>query len=1063
MNLRVELPPEGPPEPGGVKPAGWWHEDDSGRLVCDVCPRGCAIGLDQSGFCFVRQNRGGRMVLATYGRSTGFCIDPIEKKPLHQFYPGTAVLSFGTAGCNLGCKCCQNWTSARSRDVDRGCQEAMPEAIAEAARQLGCQSVAFTYNDPIVWAEYAIDTARACRAAGIKTVAVTNGYMQPAARAEFYRWMDAANVDLKALDDDFYQRLCAGRLAPVLDTLEWLVRETDVWLEVTNLVIPGENDSPDALRRLCDWIAEHLGPEVPLHFSAFHPDFHMTDREATPTDTLVLAGELARAAGLSYVYTGNVRDPKHQATYCPACGQRLIERNGYELGLWAMEKDQCRHCGHPIAGRFAEAPGRWGTRRQPVRIADFAPARILEENAMSRSIDPSETPSSPSPSPPSGGRPAIAPEQEQAIFQAAGRRVAATVGRTAPVASELADEVARLPLLGAFVSLKRAGQLRSCCGYMGESIPLGEAVDQAAIRAAKDDPRFPPISPTELAHLDMEVWLLWGLEPVAARGEQRIAAVEIGRHGLQIQRGGARGLLLPSVAVEHGLDAEGFLRQVCLKARLAPDAWKDDQTRLFTFEGYAIRGALADAVEPAADVDPSSLGGPTADELAQLVAFCQTNLAALTRGATPNYFLPGGFDASVSGVFLRVEAPGQPSPIELGRFSAQSGIPLQSTLFSLVEMTAGHLRAQGIHFDHGPDAQVGLTILWDLAMHGTVDKPDLAGMDPACRAVVALGPSGWAWSFDPTKSAEDLLSEVAARLHLAEGAQAIAASLAVATNLTRASATNVPDPEAPRPPAVAGTFYPGRVEAIRKTLDEFLADRPEPQPWAGAMVPHAGWKYSGRLAAAVLSRVAIPETVIIVAPKHNPVGADWAVAPFGRWALPGGGLDGHPELARRLANSVDRLVLDASAHRPEHAIEVLLPLLARLAPQCRVVGMTLHGGTWDELAHLAEQLAGVLRQLPSEPLLVISTDMNHFADDARTRQLDRMALDAIESLEPRRVLETVRNEGISMCGVVPAVVVMETLRRLGHLGRCEPVGYATSAEASGDTRRVVGYAGMLFA
>ncbi|MBN1911452.1 MAG: AmmeMemoRadiSam system radical SAM enzyme, partial [Pirellulales bacterium] len=534
---QVDLPPD-EPAVDGMKTAGWWHEDASGRVVCDVCPRGCVLGPDDRGFCFVRQNRAGRMVSTTYGRSTGFCIDPIEKKPLHHFFPGTAVLSFGTAGCNLGCKFCQNWTSSKSREVDRFCQEATPEAVAQAARQLGCKSVAFTYNDPIVWVEYAIDTARACREAGIQTVAVTSGYMSPAARKAFYSWIDAANVDLKAMDDEFYHKLCAGRLEPVLDTLRWLVHETDVWVEITNLVIPRENDSLEAIRRLCDWVAEELSPDVPLHFSAFHPDFRMTDRERTPLETLITAHDLARAAGLKYVYTGNVPDPSHQTTYCPGCGEVLIQRDGYELGVYALKENRCGHCGVEVAGRFDASPGDWGSRRQPVRIADFArpdttsglpkkgataglsssampkgpdntagqassgtqlPKSQLDQQAASSPIAPSDpTPreerpmvEQPTPTPEgaeAGGRPLLDDAQQQQVFHVAAARVVATVNvGTAAAVESLPAEVAGRPVLGAFVSLKRAGQLRSCCGFMGDSVPLGEAVDRAAIRAAKDD------------------------------------------------------------------------------------------------------------------------------------------------------------------------------------------------------------------------------------------------------------------------------------------------------------------------------------------------------------------------------------------------------------------------------------------------------------------------------------------------------------------------------------------------------------------------------------------------
>ena len=267
----------------GTLSGGWWHDaPESGRIICDLCPRACSLKAGDRGFCFVRENLGGEMVLTTYGRSTGFCIDPIEKKPLNQFYPGTSVLSFGTAGCNLGCKFCQNWDISKSREVERLSEIATPEAIAAAAQQHGCRSVAFTYNDPVIWAEYAIDTARACHAVGVKTVAVTAGYITPEARRPFFEVMDAANVDLKGFTEDFYHHITYSHLQPVLDTLAWLKHESDVWFEITNLVIPQANDAMDEIRRMCDWILGHCGDEVPLHFTAFHPDFRMRDRPNTP-------------------------------------------------------------------------------------------------------------------------------------------------------------------------------------------------------------------------------------------------------------------------------------------------------------------------------------------------------------------------------------------------------------------------------------------------------------------------------------------------------------------------------------------------------------------------------------------------------------------------------------------------------------------------------------------------------------------------------------------------------------------------------------------------------------
>jgi pyruvate formate lyase activating enzyme len=349
-------------------PARWWTPLADGRIECRACPRLCKLPAGQRGFCFVRQNVGGQMVLTTYGRSSGFCVDPIEKKPLNHFYPGTSVLSFGTAGCNLGCRFCQNWDISKAREFDRLADQASPEAIAAAAQKLGCWSVAFTYNDPVIFAEYAMDVADACREAGVASVAVTAGFMTEESRPEFYRHMDAANVDLKGFTEDFYHRNCSGELAPVLDTLKYLRQATSVWLEVTTLLIPGENDSEPELNAAADWFAANLGPDVPWHFTAFHPDYKMLDKPRTPPATLTAARAIARARGLRYIYTGNVLDPDGGSTWCPGCGERLIERNGYELGEWRLNKNCCAGCGFEIAGHFADQPGRWGNRRLPVRL-----------------------------------------------------------------------------------------------------------------------------------------------------------------------------------------------------------------------------------------------------------------------------------------------------------------------------------------------------------------------------------------------------------------------------------------------------------------------------------------------------------------------------------------------------------------------------------------------------------------------------------------------------------------------------------------------------------------------
>lgn len=360
-----------PIRPEERHPARYWHWLEDGRIQCDLCPRDCKLHEGQRGACFVRGRAGDQIVLTTYGRSSGFCIDPIEKKPLNHFYPGSSVLSFGTAGCNLACKFCQNWDISKSREFDRLTDQASPVAIAHSAARYGCKSVAFTYNDPVIFAEYAMDVADACHALDIKTVAVTAGYIHAEPRRDFFAKIDAANVDLKAFTDEFYLRQTGSHLQPVLDTLRYLKQETDVWLEITTLLIPGLNDSVEEIQRMTEWIVATLGKDVPLHFSAFHPDYKLRDIPATPAETLERAREIARAAGLHYVYTGNVHDVEGDTTYCPKCGSILIERDWYEIKYYRLTDDgHCPHCHAAIAGRFAAFTGQFGRRRIPVEIEE---------------------------------------------------------------------------------------------------------------------------------------------------------------------------------------------------------------------------------------------------------------------------------------------------------------------------------------------------------------------------------------------------------------------------------------------------------------------------------------------------------------------------------------------------------------------------------------------------------------------------------------------------------------------------------------------------------------------
>ena len=348
----------------------YWHRLDDGRIQCDVCPRHCRLHEGQRGLCFVRARQDSEIVLTTYGRSSGFCVDPIEKKPLNHFLPGTPVLSFGTAGCNLACRFCQNWSISKSREVDTLADTASPDAIADRAVELGCRSVAFTYNDPVIFLEYAIDVAKACRARGLKTVAVTAGYMDAEPRVEFYEHMDAANVDLKAFSEKFYRDVCAGHLQPVLETLEYLKHQTRVWFEITNLMIPGLNDSEDETEALTRWVHERLGPEVPIHFTAFHPDWKMLDRPRTPAATLHRARAIAIRNGIRYAYTGNIHDVDGGTTRCHHCGSALIVRDWYNMRAWHLTADgRCERCGTQCHGVFEGASGTWGAKRLPIRLA----------------------------------------------------------------------------------------------------------------------------------------------------------------------------------------------------------------------------------------------------------------------------------------------------------------------------------------------------------------------------------------------------------------------------------------------------------------------------------------------------------------------------------------------------------------------------------------------------------------------------------------------------------------------------------------------------------------------
>jgi pyruvate formate lyase activating enzyme len=343
--------------------ARWWHREADGRLLCTLCPRYCRLGDGQAGFCYIRKNEDGKLISLGYGKTTGFAVDPVEKKPLNHFLPGSTILSFGTAGCNLGCKFCQNWDMSKARLAEKASADVTPEQVVDLAVAQGSPSVAMTYNDPVIWAEFAIDIARAAKKRGVKSVLVTAGYVTAEARPELFAEVDAANVDIKAFTEDFYHKVTFSHLQPILETLKWLHDETKVWVELTNLMIPGHNDDPAETRKLSEWVLENMGPDTPLHFTAFHPDFKMLDVPGTPPETLHRARRIAREVGLRYVYTGNVYDREGGTTWCPDCGEAVIEREWYRIDPAGLRDNKCAACGQPIAGVFDSAQASPGRRR----------------------------------------------------------------------------------------------------------------------------------------------------------------------------------------------------------------------------------------------------------------------------------------------------------------------------------------------------------------------------------------------------------------------------------------------------------------------------------------------------------------------------------------------------------------------------------------------------------------------------------------------------------------------------------------------------------------------------
>ncbi len=1035
------------------------------RLRCLACGHRCLIGDGLRGICKVRFNDAGQLKVP-FGYVAGLQCDPVEKKPFFHVYPGSDALTFGMMGCDLHCGFCQNWlTSQALRDVNAVApvRPVTPVQLIDAARRERARLVVSSYNEPLITAEWAVAVFREAHAAGIACAFVSNGNATPEVLDFLRPWVVAYKVDLKSFDDQHYRSL-GGMLENITQTIR-MIQERGLWLEVVTLVIPGFNDGADELRRAADFLAG-ISPDIPWHITAFHQDYKMTDPDPTSAETLMRTAEIGIAAGLRYVYAGNLpgRVGEWENTRCPGCRATVIERVGFLVRAYRLTPDgRCPHCQTRLPGVWPGAAAEVRTGNDLDAYRGRLPRRVEAPSEKLRPLHVLDD------APPlsARGTPPMSPvttteQQRQQLGAAVATMMHAAVAGQPAVFPNVLPGLRDQLVGGAFVTLKRGPHLRSCCGSLGQPISLRAALEHATARTAHDDARFPPISPAELDYLDLEVWLLHHPEPVQARGAARRAAITIGKHGIQVSRGQAQGLFLPSVAVEKSWDAEQFLDHVCAKAGLPPGAWREDDTALSVFEGESFRRPLAET-EPA-ELPPRREPPCAPEHLTAYTDFCRRELLALLTGGTPSYYLWGVPDGNVNGVLMLLHRPGAGEVHHFSQLSIRNGVPIQATLSALVQAAARDLATRGITRDQLESLQFGLMLLYDPVLHGSVTDPHLAGFDPKHRTVLVLERNKSALQYDPSRSAEELVAEAASQAKVTHPDTAGVYSFDTLTNASPVGFSTAPRAvrgPAVRPAAVAGTFYDGDPAELARTVDRLLAGERRAEDWPAAMVPHAGLKYSGQIAADVLKRLRIPKTVIVIGPKHTPLGVEWAVAPHQTWTLPGGGVESDFMLARQLCQAIPGLEMDAVAHQREHAIEVELPLLARLAPETKVVGIAIGHGDLESCRGFARRLADLLRKREDRPLLLISSDMNHFASDAENRRLDEMALAALEGGDPEALYETVTRHSISMCGLLPAVIVLETLRLLGGTRRAERVGYATTADVTGDTSRVVGYAGML--
>jgi len=329
----------------------YWSETPRGPK-CLICPNECIIKEGEAGVCHNRVNSGGKIYSIAYGNPCSVNIDPVEKKPLNHFLPGSKAFSIATAGCNLACMNCQNWTISQASPKDTRNYDLMPDQVIAQTIANNCKSIAYTYSEPISFYEYTLDSAKLARQEGIKNILVTAGYINEEPLRNFCKYIDAANVDLKSFSNEIYIKLSAGALQPVLNTLK-IMAELGVWLEITNLIVPGWTDNTEMIKRMCNWLAENGLSNYPLHFSRFHPDYKLTQLSSTPIGILSQARDIALAAGIKYVYIGNVPGLDAQNTYCPKCRELVIERKGYSILQKNIVKGACEKCGEKIHGVWA--------------------------------------------------------------------------------------------------------------------------------------------------------------------------------------------------------------------------------------------------------------------------------------------------------------------------------------------------------------------------------------------------------------------------------------------------------------------------------------------------------------------------------------------------------------------------------------------------------------------------------------------------------------------------------------------------------------------------------------